>query len=59
MFIPIYILHIIAGIIFLIGLCWAVKQDSAYDFFIIFKLPFILLLYAIYWIVFLLITGHK
>jgi hypothetical protein len=57
MFIPIWVLHVVVTIIFLIVLyIWAFESDGNFDFMPIFKVPVTCLGYAIYWIIFLAIS---
>lgn len=55
MYIPVWVIHVVSGLAFLGGLLWATKEERAYDFSGLFKVPFVCLLYAIYWIVWLLL----
>lgn len=56
MFIPIWVLHAIVTIIFLVVLLkWAGSTNGTWDFSPVFKVPMTLLGYAIYWIIVLVI----
>jgi hypothetical protein len=60
MFIPIWVLHLVVTIIFVIALLWSLNSESDYDFSVLFKLPTVCLGYAIYWIIVLVIkVVHK
>ena len=56
MFIPIWILHSIVTLLFLVGLFgWALKDDGAWDILLPARILATLLGYAIYWVIFLAI----
>ena len=58
MFIPVWVFHIIATILLLIGIWWAMKDNDVYDFFAFAAIPWMLFLYAVYWIIILLIKMY-
>ena len=60
MFIPVWAFHILATVLLVIGIMWAMRGNDAYDFFPFFAVPSMLLVYAIYWIIVLVIkVYHK
>jgi hypothetical protein len=59
-FILVWVFHIIATILLLVGIWWAMKDGDYYVSFPFVAIPSMLFLYAVYWIVILLIKlYHK
>jgi hypothetical protein len=52
MFIPIWLIHTIVTIVFiLVLLFWGLRTDSDWDFGFVLKVPLCIIVYLIYWLI--------